>query len=117
RVDLRDAEQIAIWTVAERPNTRRRRRRHDHAGWQPVAADILADVAPVPLQVPLPAGFEHDLADELEVVRAAEEAVLEIGHRSGGLTALTIELLFLVGVEVLRELRVDDLMRIAVGVC
>ena len=100
-VELRNAEQVAVGPVAERSDLRCRRRRHDHAGWQPVAPDVLADVAAIRLQVADPAGLQHDFAANLEVVRAAEPAVLEVGHRPGGLAPLPIGLLFLVGVQVL----------------
>src|SRR3954469_15041926 len=92
------------------------RRRHDDARRRAVAADVLTNVAAIHLQISLPSGLEHHLAADLEVVRAAEQTVLEVGERSGRLTTLAIELLLLVGAGVQRLLRVDGLELAAVGV-
>ena len=117
RVQLRHAQQVALRTVAERSDLRRRRRRKVDRRRQPVAADVLAHVAGVRLCVAEPAGFEQQFGPELEVVRPAEQAVLEVRQSACSLPPLPIRLLFLVAVEVLRELRVDDLVsrRIRVG--
>src|SRR5204862_3065837 len=84
RVQLRYAEEVPVRTIPKAADLRRRRRIQLHRRRRAARADGLEDVGGGILRVSEPAGFEQQLAAELEVVRAAP-AVLEVCHRPGQL--------------------------------
>ena len=76
-VDLRNAQQVAVRTVAQFADAERGRRVHLYLRRVAAARDGLADITRCDLQVSLPARLLQELAAHLEVVRAAPP-VLEV---------------------------------------